>query len=208
MREPNRLQGTGSWFSDRTGKVTASRMSSAMAFLKNGNEASERRKLKIEILAERLTGDIIPKYVTQEMQWGIDQEPAAKAAFEAKTGLIVTDIGFVDHPRIPNCGASPDGLVSDGSLIECKCPSTATHISWMLNGSVPEEYKPQMTLQSACMGGKPVWFCSFDPRLPEKQQLFIRKFQPTEEEIIAVEDAAERFLEEVEKMFDLLTKGE
>ncbi len=208
MREPNRLQGTGSWFSDRTGKVTASRMSSAMAFLKNGNEASERRKLKIEILAERLTGDIVPKYVTAEMQHGIDTEPLAKQAFEQRTGLIVTDIGFVDHPKISNCGASPDGLVSDGSLIEVKCPSTTTHISWMLAGSVPDEHKPQMTLQSACMGGKPVWFCSFDPRLPETQQLFIRKFQPTEEEIINIEDAAEKFLSEVEVMFDLLTKGD
>ncbi len=80
MREANQLQNTGAWFNDRTGKLTASRMAAAMSYLKakkdeSPKEASERRKLKIEILAERLTGNIVPKYVTQEMQWGIDRNP-------------------------------------------------------------------------------------------------------------------------------------
>lgn len=210
MREANKLQtgeAFGHWMNDRTGKLTASRMASAMAFLKTGKEASERRKLKIEILAERLTGNIVPKYVTQEMQWGIDQEPAAKAAFENRTGLIVSDIGFVDHPRINLLGASPDGIVSDGCLIECKCPSTGTMLSWILDAKIPEEYVPQMTLQSACTG-KDVWFCAFDPRLPEKQSLFVRKFSPTPEQIAEIEESAEKFLAEVETMFQILTLGE
>ncbi len=208
MRQDNPLQGTGAWFNDRTGKLTASRMSAAMAFLKNGNEASERRKLKIEILAERLTDSIVPKYVTNEMQWGVEQEPFAKAAFERKTGLLINDVGFIPHHKIENCGASPDGICSDDFLFESKCPTTATHITWMLAGEVPEEHKPQMTLQAACAQKKGVWFCSFDPRLPEKQQLFIKKFIPTEEEIIKVEDEARIFLEEVEQMFAKLTLGE
>ena len=207
MREENKLQGTGAWFNERTGKLTASRMAAAMSFLKTGKESSERRKLKIEILAERLTDNIVPKFTNDAMQWGIEKEPEAKSAFEAKTGLIVTDVGFVDHPRIENCGASPDGLVSDGSLIEIKCPTTGRHLEYLLAGVVPEEYRPQMTLQSACMG-KPVWFVSYDPRLPEKQSLFIRKFEPTEKEIQEVEEAAVQFLSEVDEMFSLITIGE
>jgi putative phage-type endonuclease len=207
MRDENKLQGTGAWFNQRTGKLTASRMAAAMSFLKTGKESSERRKLKIEILAERLTGDIVPKFTNDAMQWGIDKEPEAKSAFEAKTGMIVTDLGFVDHPTIEYCGASPDGLVSDGSLIEIKCPTTGRHLEYLLAGVVPEEYRPQMTLQSACMG-KPVWFVSYDPRLPEKQSLFIRKFEPTEKEIKEVEEAAVQFLSEVDEMFDLITIGE
>ena len=207
MREENKLQGTGAWFNERTGKLTASRMAAAMSFLKTGKESSERRKLKIEILAERLTDNIVPKFTNDAMQWGIEKEPEAKSAFEAKTGLIVTDVGFVDHPTIEHCGASPDGLVSDGSLIEIKCPTTGRHLEYLLAGVVPEEYRPQMTLQSACMG-KPVWFVSYDPRLPEKQSLFIRKFEPTEKEIKEVEEAAVQFLSEVDEMFDLITIGE
>lgn len=202
MRDANKLQGTGAWFNERTGKLTASRMAAAMSFLKNGNESSERRKLKIEILAERITGDIVPKYVTQEMQWGVDKEPAAKEAFESETGLIITDMGWVPHPSIENLGCSPDGLCSDNCLIEVKCPSTMTYLTWMIEGVIPPEHLAQMTLQSACFGGIPVYFCAYDPRLPENKRLFIRKFEPSAEQIKEVEGAAKKFLDEVETMFD------
>ena len=208
-REANQLQNTGAWFNERTGKLTASRMAAAINFLKSGAESSERRKLKIEILAERLTGNIVPKYVTNEMQWGIDREPEAKDAFFARTGLEVMDVGFVDHPEIDMCGCSPDGYIrAENALIEIKCPSTSTMISWLLWGKVPDEHIPQMTLQSACFGGIPVYFCAYDPRLPEKQRLFIRKFQPTPEQIADMEQKAVHFLNEIELMFEQLTVTE
>jgi len=218
MREPNKFQGSGSWFNDRTGKLTASRMAAAMSFLrqkfnKDGSplpleESSDRKKLKIEILAERLTLDIIPKYQTKEMEWGVEMEPLAKQEFESRTGLLVQDLPFISHPRIENCGASPDGLVSDGSLIEVKCPSTGKHLEYLMADVVPQEYKPQMILQAACMGKSDVYFVSFDPRLPEKQSLFIKKFTPTKEEINQVENAAVQFLKEVDDLFDKITLGD
>jgi predicted phage-related endonuclease len=100
--------------------------------------------------------------VTSDMAWGTDQEAAAKEAFENLTGLIVTDVGFIDHPRINFCGVSPDGFVSDGCLIEVKCPKTKTHMKYVASQTIPAEYKPQMLLQSACTG-KDVWFVSYDP---------------------------------------------
>ena len=214
MRDANPFQNTGAWFNDRTGKLTASRMAAAMSYLKNGGEAKERKDLKIEILAERMTGNIVPKYVTPQMQWGIDQEPVAKEYFTAITGWTITDLGFVDHHSIDNCGASPDGLIEgQGALIEIKCPTTATMLNWWLKAAenpqwVPEEYIPQMTLQSACMGGMPVWFCGFDPRLPDKQKVLIRKFVPTQAQIEEVEKAAQSFLKEIDKLFDQITSME
>ena len=211
MREDNQYQNTGAWFSDRTGKLTASRMASAMAFLKPKKdqppeEASERKKLKIEILAERMTGNIVPKYVTKEMQWGMDMEPMAKDAFTAKTGISVNDVGFIDHPTIDNCGCSPDGFTSDGGLVEIKCPSTGTHLFWLLEDKVPEEHKPQMILQAAVTGRDFVWFVSYDPRITqEKKQLFIKKFVPTPEEIDFVEQSAIKFLSEIDTMFEKIT---
>ena len=65
-----------------------------------------------------------------------------------------------------------------------------------------------MCVQSLCTGKKDIWFCSFDPRLPEKQRLFIIKYQPTEEELKEVEKAAIEFLNEVDEMFFKLTHGE
>jgi putative phage-type endonuclease len=207
MREENNLQGTGAWFNQRTGKLTASRMAAAMSFLKTGKESAARRDLKVEILSERLTDNILQKYVTQEMQWGIDHEAMAKEAFESKRGIKVTDIGFVDHPMIENFGASPDGLTDDGRCIEIKCPKTATHVGYLIDGEIPEQYKPQMTVQAACTG-RAVWFASFDPRLPAKQQLFIKLFEPTQAEIKQVEEQAKQFLWEVDKLFERITTEE
>ncbi len=62
-------------------------------------------------------------------------------------------------------------------------------MKYIANQEVPAEYKPQMTLQAA-VTGKPVWFVSYDPRMGEGKDLFIKKFKPTPEEIKVVEDAA------------------
>jgi len=206
-RQQNSLQGTGEWFNARTGKLTASRMRSAIKRLKNGEDSAERKNLKIEILCERMTGDILDKFVNTAMQWGIEKEPEAKAAYEAKTGRIITDVGFIDHPRIECCGASPDGFVDDG-LVEIKCPTTATHVGWILDGGIPEEHKAQMTLQAAVTGRGWVDFVSYDPRMPEPQQLLVRRFYPTAGEIAEIEAEAEKFLAEVDGLFETITRRE
>jgi putative phage-type endonuclease len=207
MREANDLQGTGAWFNARTGKLTASRMRSAIKRLKNGDDSAERKNLKIEILCERMTGDIMDKFVNQAMQWGIEKEPEAKAAYESKTGRIIRDVGFIDHPRIQFCGASPDGFVDDG-LVEIKCPTTSTHVSWILDGGIPEEHIPQMTLQAAVTGRSWVDFVSYDPRMPEAQQLLVRRFYPTAGQIAEIETEADKFLAEVDALFDVITRRE
>lgn len=204
MREPNKLQGDGNWWANRIGKLTGSRMATAIDFKKNGEETSKREELRYAIVAERISNTFADNYVTAEMQFGIDFEPAAKDAFESRTGLIVTDLPFIDHPKIPFCGASPDGLVSDGCLIEIKVPKTKTHLKYIQAGVVPEEHKPQMMLQSACTG-KDIWFVSYDPRLPEEQSLFIIKYKPTPEEIDDIETKAIKFLQEVDQLFDFYT---
>ena len=211
MREANPFQLDGNWWNDRLGKLTASRMEDAMSFLKQKydkeknplprEESSARESLRYEVVAERITNTFADKYTTSDMQWGVEQEAAAKERFETVTGLIVTDTPFIDHPTIPFCGCSPDGFVSDGSLIEVKCPKTKTHMKYIANQEVPAEYKPQMTLQAA-VTGKAVWFVSYDPRMGEGKDLFIKKFKPTLEEIKVVEDAAEQFLAECEALFD------
>ena len=91
-------------------------MADAMSFTKKGTDSSERMKLKMEIVTERMTDIIVPKYVNAAMQWGIDNEPLAKQKFENETGILIKDVGFVPHPTIENFGASPDGFTSDGRI--------------------------------------------------------------------------------------------
>jgi hypothetical protein len=207
IRQSNPHQLTGAWFNARCGHLTGSRMRASRKRLKNGEDSSERKNLKIEILAERMTGDIVAKYVTAAMQRGTDEEPNAKAAYEAATGRKVLDVGFCQHPTIEFLGASPDGLVGDG-LIEIKCPTTATHLQWIIDGGIPEEHIDQMTLQCAVTQRGWCDFVSYDSRVPEKQQLFVRRFFPTDEQIEAVEKDAKDFLAEIDGLFEIITRRE
>lgn len=209
MIEAAHEQRSAQWVRSRIGCLTASRMADALARLKNGQDSEARRRLKFEILAERLTDLAAERYVTPAMQWGIENEPIAKAAYEARTGALLGDVGFVLHPEIEFYGASPDALHEEAcGLIEVKCPATTTHLAYMVAGTVPEQYKPQMLTQLACTGRQWCDFVSFDPRLPERQQLFIVRFEPKREEIEAVEEAARRFLGEVEAMFRVITENQ
>ena len=200
-------QQSAQWFQDRIGKLTASSMKMAMDFTQKGAEGSDRKKLKIDILAERMTDIIREVYVTPAMQHGTDTEPAAKLAYEAATGAKVMPAPFVPHPTIENFGASPDGMIHPDGLLEVKCPTTSKFIAWMLAGVVPEEHKPQMLAQLACTGRKWVEFVAFDPRMPEGKRLFIRRYEPTADEVKAIEVAAEKFLAEVDAMFDAICEA-
>jgi len=201
------LQRTAQWFSDRIGHLTASRMRSARKKLKNGNDSQERYNLKIEICSERINDQIVDKLVNQAMQWGIEQEPYAKEYYKSIMGSEITDVGFVKHPTIEYLGASPDGLVTDG-LVEFKCPTTPTHMKYIMDGVVPEIYKPQMALQCIVTGRKWCDFVSFDPRIKSDRCMFVRRYFPDDKyckELIA--DAIE-FLNEVEIMFDAIVNAE
>lgn len=201
-------QGSPGWLKARQGVLTASRMAEAMDFLKKGGESEKRRQLKIDILAERLAGYSVDHYVTKEMQWGIDHEPEARAFYEEITGNRVIKCGLAYHPDIEHFGASPDGLLEDGEgSIEIKCPTPRTHLTWYLAGVVPECHKPQMLAQLACTRRKYVDFISYDPRFPKPLNRLIRRFEPSREEIEAVEEAARQFLAEVEGMWEQLTTG-
>ncbi len=202
-------QGTVEWLKERCGCLTASRMAEAMDFLKGGKESEKRRKLKIEIIAERMTDIMVSRFVNDAMQWGIETEPAARARYEEVTGTLVSLCGFALHGDIPFFGASPDGLIDDDGLLEVKCPTTTTYTEWLTGGVVPEQHKPQMLAQLAVTGRKWVDFFAFDPRIKaERHQHFLRRFEPKEEEILKVEAAAVMFLAEVDALFETVIQRE
>lgn len=194
--------GTAAWIMSRKGCLTGSRMAAAMSYRKDGKESAERAKLKIELLAERLTDIAVDHYVTPAMQWGLDHEAAAISAYEAISGNLVSRAGYAPHGYIEYFGATPDGLVDHDGVLEVKCPTTATHIGWRLAGVVPPEYKPQMIVECLVTRRRFADFVSYDPRMPEKGRLFVRRFEPTPVEFAEVESAAVKFLAELDAMFD------
>lgn len=192
--------GTPNFFAARRGLLTASRIADALAVLKNGKPSEARRKLMFDLLAERMSGVAVEHYVTPAMEWGIAHQADATAAYEAETGELVGPEVFVLHPSIDWFGATPDGLVGSGGLIEIKCPTTPKFLAWRMAGEVPEEHRPQMLAQLACTGRQWVDFVAFDPRVQKGPQLFIRRFQPERAEIERIEAGARDFLAELTAM--------
>ena len=208
MKSYNFDQGTPEWKSCRAGKATASKMTDILAKIKTG-EAAARRDYRIQLVTELLSGEPVSNgFINAEMQWGTDNEPLARAAYEVKTGEFVEQIGFVDHPNILRSGASPDGLVGKVGLLECKCPKTATHIQYLLDGVVPVQYQPQMLWQMACCEREWCDFVSFDPRLPAHLQLFVARFPRDNKRIAEMEDEVIKFNAEVDALLAKLPQAE
>ena len=195
-------QQTPEWFLARVGKATASRIKDIVAKTKTGASAS-RKNYAVELALERLTGSKKEGFTNAAMQHGIDQEPYAKLAYENRTGQLIQDVGFIDHPTIPMSGASPDGLVSEG-LIEIKAPNSATHLENLVRGSADPEYLPQMYWQMAVTGRPWCDFVSFDPRFPEHLQLAIYRVNTDAQKIKELENEVSQFLTEVDLIVEKL----
>jgi putative phage-type endonuclease len=191
-------QGSEEWFNQRLGKITASKIADLMAKTKTGYSAS-RANYMAQIIVERLTGQKQESFTNSAMMWGTETEPQARAAYEFETGNQVKEVGFIDHPLIAMTGASPDGFVGDDGLIEIKCPNTATHIDFLLDGSIEGKYIKQMMWQMACTNRQWCDFVSFDPRLTVNLQLKIVRVLRDDVFISEMENEVIAFLSEVDE---------
>jgi putative phage-type endonuclease len=192
------------WFAERKGKVTASRIKDILATIRNGNWAAARKHYAAQLVAERLNDKPPEPFTNEYIEWGIAQEPLAREAYTKVTGNEVQDVGFINHPAIELAGASPDGLIGDEGCLEIKCPTTATHIETLLADEIPEQHKLQMIWQMLC--AKRAWcdFVSFDPRLPEDMQLFVKRFHLDVAEAYNIEKEVRVFLAEVDTILNAL----
>lgn len=198
-------QRSAEWFSIRCGKATASRIADVIAKTKSGYSAS-RANYAAQLVLERLTGTVAESYSNAAMEWGTAQEPDARIAYEFDKNAAVEQVGFVPHPTIAMAGASPDGLVGDNGLVEIKCPSSATHLETLAGKAIPGKYQAQMLWQMACTGRAWCDFVSYDPRLPETMQLFVRRLERDDARIAELEAEVMVFLTEIDTTVAELTR--
>ena len=194
-------QGSPEWLAARAGKVTASMISNVLA----KPETAAYRDYQAQIVAELLTGK--PQgsdFTNAAMEFGTENEPFARSAYEVSRGIMVDEVGLVLHPTIDRAGASPDGLVGSDGLVEIKCPKVATHLAYICAGVVPTKYRNQMLWQMACTERGWCDFVSFRPDLPEHLQLFVIRFQRDEVKIKELTIAVNSFLAQVDEMLKKL----
>jgi exodeoxyribonuclease (lambda-induced) len=112
-------QGSEEWIEARRGVITASKFSVAKDIKKNGEFGSEFLGYAHDIARERCGGIAPSKYQNAAMRTGTEEEPKARIAYEAETGNIVTQTGFITtSDRM--FGVSVDGLIDDDGAIEIK----------------------------------------------------------------------------------------
>lgn len=187
-------QGTEEWRIARLGCATASRFGDILATTKTGYSTS-RANYMAQLVLERLTGEAQESYVSPAMLHGTETEPLARMAFEAKTGLMVNEVGFIKSAEWIGC--SPDGLIDADAGLEIKAPIPATHLETLLNGKLPPKHIPQIQ-GSMWVTGRERWhFVSFDDRFPKHLRMFHTVVERDQAYIDNLEKEVNKFLAEV-----------
>jgi len=208
LEYPERLleQGSDEWRLAKLGHVSGSNIGVVMQKGRGDAPSKTRQSFIEKIVAERYSKKLDDNgYTNEYMEWGTQTEPQARQAYEVSRETFVDKTGFWKHPSIAWVGCSPDGLVGKDGLIEIKCPKTSTHLSYIWNNEVPSAYYLQMQCQMWVTNREWCDFVSFDPRVPEKSRLFVKRCHRSNDTIADMELAVKVFLAEVETRLKILS---
>jgi len=123
-------QGSPEWLQARKGRCTGSKFKNARDYKQltkaqekegrtRGDPSAKMILYAQDVARERMGGNASPVLVTKSMNFGTEQEPIARSAYETMTGYLVQEAGFA----ATDCGMfglSVDGLVDDDGVIEIK----------------------------------------------------------------------------------------
>ena len=183
-------QGSEEWRALRCGILTASEMRLIITpTLKSASNDKERAHL-YELLGQRITGYVEPGYISDDMLRGHDDEILARANYSEHYSPV-TECGFVTNDDYgPMIGYSPDGLVADDGLIECKSRRQKFHVETILHNEVPAEYMLQCQTGLLVTGRKWLDFVSYCAGMP----MFVKRVFPDAQIRAAIAAAAIDFV--------------
>jgi putative phage-type endonuclease len=197
------IQRSPEWFTARCGSLGASAVHEAVARTKSGYSASRANRMATLVL-ERLTGVSQESYQSKAMLDGIENEPAARAAYSLSRGVDVQEVGLFVHPTIKGTHASPDGLIGTLGALEIKCPQPAAHLATLLGEPIPERYFIQMQWQMRCAGRQWCDYVSYSPAFPDDMRLHVQTVKFDQATVTKLEAEVREFLAEVEAKVDAL----
>jgi hypothetical protein len=163
---PELAQGSEEWMAARCGLLTASEMKLILTpSLKIANNDKQRAHL-FELLAQRITKYVEPRYIGDDMLRGMQDEIEARALY-AEHYAPVTTTGFITRDDWGfTIGYSPDGLVGDDGLIECKSRRQKFQIETITEGEMPADYLLQVQTGLLVSGRQWLDFVSYSGGLP------------------------------------------
>lgn len=193
-------QGSDEWLAMRCGLLTASEMKLIVTPTGKVANNDKTRAHAYELAFQRMTGFVEPQYVSDAMLRGQADEIYARAAY-AEHYAQVQETGFVTSDAWGfTIGYSPDGLVGDEGLIECKSRAGKYQVQTIAHNEVPEEYMLQLQTGLLVTGRKWIDFISYSGGLP----MFVKRVEPDpvlQKAIIAAAIAFEERVAEIEREY-------
>jgi hypothetical protein len=197
------VQGSDEWLQARCGILTASEMKLILTpTLKVAANDKERAHL-YELLAQRITGHVEPHYVGDDMLRGEEDEVEARILY-AEHYAPVTEVGFLTEDRWGfKIGYSPDGLVGDYGLIECKSRRQKFQVQTIIDDEMPDEYSLQCQTGLLVSGRKWLDFVSYCGGMP----MFTKRIYPDAKIQAAIVEAASLFEGRLQAKYDAYSGG-
>ena len=160
------------------------------------------------VATERLYQTPTESVSAKSLEWGKELEPFAIQAYEVETGNVIIASGFVSHPDIEYCGASPDGLIGKVGGIEIKCPKDRRIHMQTWRYGMPEDHIPQVQGNIWINNLDWIDFISYDPRAPERFRLYVQRIIRDEKYILALASHVIEFLSDVEKLVEQINANQ
>ena len=186
-------QGSDEWLAARCGMLTASEMKLIITpTFKAASNDKERAHL-FELLAQRINKHVEPRYVSDDMLRGRDDEIEAFRLYDEHFAPVKR-VGFITNDRWGfMLGYSPDGLVGSDGLIECKSRRQRFQVETIIlnvpSGSIPADFAIQV--QTGLLVSERAWcdLVSFSGGMP----LAVIRAYPDEQIQAAILAAASGF---------------
>jgi len=140
-------QQSDEWFKARKNRITGSVAGAALGF----SPWLKKSDLMKQMVLERFGHEQEFK-TNPALEYGKQNEATAIECFKLETGLDVEECGFFPHENW--LGASPDGLTSDGGVLEVKCPFGLRNDTSPQFKTAEEQpqYYAQMQIEMTCSG--------------------------------------------------------
>jgi hypothetical protein len=131
---PQYEQRTPGWYEQRNNAITASDIPTVLS--------ENKYKKPWSLLLDKCGGQQKPFVGNDATRWGNHYEDIAIEKYSELKNKKVLSFGLLIHRDYPWLGGSPDGITTDGILLEVKCPVSRK----IVHGEIPHHYLSQVLL--------------------------------------------------------------
>lgn len=134
LKIPQFEQRSPEWFAQRNNAITASDIPTVLG--------ENTYKTPFALLQDKCQANPKPFVGNSATKWGTHYEDIAIEKYSERMNKEVLAFGLLIHPEHSWLGGSPDGITTDGILLEVKCPLKRK----IIHGEVPHHYLSQVLL--------------------------------------------------------------